>query len=805
LAVPVREVEDFVANEIKSYNELSGKKPIWAEKIFDTFNRERFVYIVGMDGGIALYFNQNKQLVHAAPSDEYAPIESKFLPESAIPQELKTAILSEVADATILDADQEYSVLDSSEKNSIYSVFFDADEEEYVAHFTSAKTLIIITKDNDEDFDDDYKPVEIPDIVKTYIQDNYSDIVENVEYLHAEERPTPDGKGTEIVVFLGEIDVIYDQTTKIIREINPWKDFEENLDAGLNFDVANSSGYGNAKVHISRDKESVDYGSMFYRISLTKDDVSPDSSPSVSDLDISSIIQPGTDLTLSFTYEFGPPRFFIVSGANVSAFEHKRPSPDNPGSFKITAKTITPTASENNKNSSVQSTFGISVEMGGEWNYEGTIFETNVINLDVGNAVFASPWDYSASFSMNTTGSSLAQVRAHIPRRLLSGNYDIMDPNEVKSASINEDGNLNYLDHDFIPYSSDPQGDNNSNIKSSVFDFNGDGIANSYLEVSLSLPENLSGEVEIQIGDPYVDPYANIKESEFGSISGSVTDNEGKALEEYDVIFFRKPDSGNFQDMYNQPPVFFDLEREQNGAFTARLPAGEYYAEAFGYDPEDDIPYKPQLFGGLGNPKLINIEESKLSGETLQFVLEPEFRVSRDMTKVEGKVVVDGNGEMGHVLFDFYPVEGGNQVTDYPVFTLGVQQGGRIEGMVPVGKFKVKVFSHDNSVKAQTFDLELLKGEDKIFPEIKLIPNQLVTLRGSIKDNAGNPVWAEIILVDANDPELRFWPMPLEIGHACRVNLPSKYLQGITKSWPSVLMGCINHRSTPGPRQMMVL
>ena len=46
---------------------------------------------------------------------------------------------------------------------------------------------------------------------------------------------------------------------------------------------------------------------------------------------------------------------------------------------------------------------------------------------------------------------------------------------------------------------------------------------------------------------------------------------------------------------------------------------------AFGYDPEEDIPYKPQLFGGLGNPKLIDIEESKLSEETLQFELEPEF------------------------------------------------------------------------------------------------------------------------------------------------------------------------------------
>ena len=39
---------------------------------------------------------------------------------------------------------------------------------------------------------------------------------------------------------------------------------------------------------------------------------------------------------------------------------------------------------------------------------------------------------------MNTTSSSLAKVRAHIPRRLLSGNYEIMDPSDVKAAYINK-------------------------------------------------------------------------------------------------------------------------------------------------------------------------------------------------------------------------------------------------------------------------------------------------------------------------------------------------------------------------------
>ena len=76
--------------------------------------------------------------------------------------------------------------------------------------------------------------------------------------------------------------------------------------------------------------------------------------------------------------------------------------------------------------------------------------------------------------------------------------------------------------------------------------------------------------------------------------------------------------------MYNQPPVFFDLEREQNGEFTANT-RGEYYAEAFGYDP-NDIPYKPQLLGG-SESNLITVSNN-LSEVPLVFE-QPEFRVSR--------------------------------------------------------------------------------------------------------------------------------------------------------------------------------
>ena len=35
----------------------------------------------------------------------------------------------------------------------------------------------------------------------------------------------------------------------------------------------------------------------------------------------------------------------------------------------------------------------------------------------------------------------------------------------------------------------------------------------------------------------------------------------------------------------------------------------------------------------------------------------------------------------------------------------------------------------------------------------------MVSVRGSVKDSLNNPIWAEIVFVDPNDDENRFWPM----------------------------------------------
>ena len=45
----------------------------------------------------------------------------------------------------------------------------------------------------------------------------------------------------------------------------------------------------------------------------------------------------------------------------------------------------------------------------------------------------------------------MASVKANIPRRLLSGQFGIMNPNDVNSAFIDQNGDLSDLVHEFIP------------------------------------------------------------------------------------------------------------------------------------------------------------------------------------------------------------------------------------------------------------------------------------------------------------------------------------------------------------------
>ena len=112
-----------------------------------------------------------------------------------------------------------------------------------------------------------------------------------------------------------------------------FKDFANNLDAGLEFDVDRSTVLpGDVDMNITKlvNNNQDNHGSMLYRITLNG---SKPNNP----LDISQSLAAGTSVTLTFTYDVGPPRYFIVSGANVTSYKHRMAEWDKPGSFTIKA------------------------------------------------------------------------------------------------------------------------------------------------------------------------------------------------------------------------------------------------------------------------------------------------------------------------------------------------------------------------------------------------------------------------------------------------------------------------------------
>ena len=77
-----------------------------------------------------------------------------------------------------------------------------------------------------------------------------------------------------------------------------------------------------------------------------------------------------------------------------------------------------------------------------------------------------------------------------------------------------------------------------------------------------------------------------------------------------------------------------------------------------------------------------------------------------------------------------------------------------------MGTFEVEVFSPDNSLYLQApLNLNVTAGETNSIGTVELIQREMVTVRGSIKDSLDNRIWAEVIFVDPQDDDIRFWPI----------------------------------------------
>ena len=267
----------------------------------------------------------------------------------------------------------------------------------------------------------------------------------------------------ELVAYMDSgIEVIFYPDGTFNYEYNPWGHIVQETDAQLSFNplasswgsegkfsLDNKTNGGNpAHVCIKRaDADSTEPGSILYRITLTNEKVGDDMVASLAKHDLANTDLPaGTPLSLTFNYENYDPKYLIVSGAEVVGYRNEFPSWDGePGSFTILAKTVDPVASVSNPDDSIGSTFGITVQMGGERYYGGTIFETNVLPLDVGPAVISSPWDRVLSFHLNGLSGTSTKVRAFAPESHFNNHFGIYDMYDVKAAIADESGLLSFV------------------------------------------------------------------------------------------------------------------------------------------------------------------------------------------------------------------------------------------------------------------------------------------------------------------------------------------------------------------------
>ncbi|MEC7401054.1 MAG: hypothetical protein VX821_03580, partial [Verrucomicrobiota bacterium] len=269
-------------------------------------------------------------------------------------------------------------------------------------------TFEILNMPEEDHHHDHHVPLELPDEGRKLLEDRYKFEDGSAIGYWEEERFSPETGEMEIVVHLDNgVEVIFDKDGNFSREVDPYAFFQqEEFDAGLSFnplaskwvDDNNNSGKfsfeGKTKgsspvsVDIRRvDEREPEYGSILYRISLTNGDAN-ETGPTLAQLDLNGTdLELGATLSLTFNYDAYEPKYLIVSGAEVSGYRNTYPGWDGtPGSFTIKAKTVAPVASASNPNGSIASTFGITVQMGGERHYGGAIFETNVVSQDVGPA-----------------------------------------------------------------------------------------------------------------------------------------------------------------------------------------------------------------------------------------------------------------------------------------------------------------------------------------------------------------------------------------------------------------------------------
>ena len=344
--LPPEEVGKLCSPWMTEKPKFQDARVMIAEKLFDSKDENLFIYQIDLDNGIRLIFDANKEFIPPRSlrwllcREDFSM--SSFLPQFPLFHNMGCWFSLRIIRKFYYDANS------SESSHLVARPIIEKIIEKLEVGLDSNRSILLTVDYIESEFEQNqWKPVELTQLATEYLATNYKDGDFPIGYF-VEERPDPSGQGKELVAFPDNgVEVIFDELGNFSREMDPWKAFEEDLDAGLKFDNSRSSwgddrsefGTSGSYVHIEKVEDNVEQDEnsemdyfpmqqgMLYRISLLNQELDEGASPSLDQLDLSNgNLVSGTKVSLTFTYEMSPPRYLIVSGANVTQFSNLRVS-----------------------------------------------------------------------------------------------------------------------------------------------------------------------------------------------------------------------------------------------------------------------------------------------------------------------------------------------------------------------------------------------------------------------------------------------------------------------------------------------
>ncbi|MDE0820725.1 MAG: PepSY-like domain-containing protein, partial [Opitutales bacterium] len=826
------------------------------------------VYAVELDNGKELFFNVDGEHLHTAliDSQDGPALDVVDIPDG-ITEWVETNTLG-----GIYDVYREHSVEEGPE-SFIYWVdfedgltaMFDQEGELINAHYEGHGQGGEGDGAHPKPWEPEkWKPFELPENVKNYLLQEYPGI-----HFWADEVDGPDGV-KEIIVFLDNgLDATFDSDGNHLKTVDPWEEKLQNVTPGLKLSttsstwatadgsssgaftldattgIYSSSGGGTPayaalqyEANTGADatgsdtvepvegeegegddvaapaEEDFHQGSRLYTLVFTNTQPG-DSAPSAAEGNLASTdLVAGTTLSLTFTYEFGPIRYIGLNGAELTSFTHTEPDWENDGSFTITVKTVNPPASTSDPDGTVvESSFGMIVEMGGEYWYDGAIFMTDVFWSDMSQPKYTSPWEPVAAFNIAGQDGAAANFTAYLPINLIQGQFEVWRPQDLSAAVLKSDGSMAFIagstddgsmpttgsSWTLTPYEGErpgpgqPAGGGPVELAASFIDFNGNGHKDPLLVVSFS--NDSWSDADIQLGDPFMDPYANLDKSSYGSISGTISATDGSFPPDYDVWLIEAIEDSN--DPYEGKPAFMEYEAGDNGTYTIKVGPGTYYLEAVAFDFENDIPYKPRMHRDeSGNPLALTITDSTTNHPDINFSIKQEFRQTGGRGKVKGRIVNADGQPVREANIEVFPVDDeGEILSDHPVGNGWVEPNGSYMLEAPSGLMKLIISTWDNSFTAQESTITIPANGELTGQDFTMAARGAGTVTGSITDADDNPVWAEVIFIDAGDEDRFVWPKEFlmekiagEITGNYTATIPAGEYKIYVKRWDGALL-----------------